>query len=333
VDASRHQGLWVTDGTSAGTSELTVNGAFSTGVFAFVPDPFFTVLGGRALFVGDDTNRRPFLWATDGTSAGTSELAVAGAFFGGLFGGSTGAIDPGFTILGGKALFKGYDASFLPGLWVTDGTSAGTSEIVVSGASAGGLFSVNAVPDLTVLNGKVLFEGQDSRGRYNLWVTDWTSAGTSELTVTGTNPTSGLNPSYITVLGGRALFEGDDASGRISLWVTDGTTAGTSELTVAGAYSNGLFYLGGNAADPGFAVSGSRALFEGKDGSGAANLWVTDGTPAGTSELLAAGAFPSGLLPAQITLLVSSSPSSDFNGDGYSDILWQNDSGERSSGS
>src|SRR5438445_583700 len=94
----------------------------------------------------------------------------------------------------------------------------------------------------------------------------------------------------------RAVFSGKDASGGFNLWVTDGTSAGTSELTVAGAYSGGLF-SSVIVGRPDFTVLGSKALFQGVDASGHANLWVTDGASAGTSELTVAGASSNGLFP------------------------------------
>src|SRR6516165_1718826 len=44
---------------------------------------------------------------------------------------------------------------------------------------------------------------------------------------------------------------------------------------------------GGASADP--ARTKSRVLFAGRDATGNINLWVTDGTNAGTTELTAAG--------------------------------------------
>jgi ELWxxDGT repeat protein len=90
----------------------------------------------------------------------------------------------------------------------------------------------------------------------------------------------------------RAVFEGKDASGNENLWVTDGTSAGTSELTPAGAYSSGVFYNEPRSAD--LTAFGGRALFKGVDASLLYNLWVTDGTSVGTSELTVAGPIPLG---------------------------------------
>ena len=113
--------------------------------------------------------------------------------------------------------------------------------------------------DLTVFGNEVLFDGFDASVDDNLWVTNGTGAGTSELTVAGAY-SGGLFPPYFTVFGNEVLFDGVDASDHNNLWVTNGTGAGTSELTVAGAYSGGL-----SPSD--FTVFGNEVLFDGYDAS------------------------------------------------------------------
>ena len=70
--------------------------------------------------------------------------------------------------------FAGVDAAGNIGLWVTNGTVAGTQEIM-SGAPTfqGGLKPTN----LTVFRGEVYFNAGDW-----FWVTDGTAAGTHQLT-------------------------------------------------------------------------------------------------------------------------------------------------------
>ena len=330
VDASGFENLWVTDGTSTGTSELTVVGAYSGGLFHGSITPDFTVLGNKAIFEGDDASGHLNLWTTDGTAAGTSELSVAGAS---SFGPFNGVPHPSITALGTKAFFIGTDANNQSGLWVTDGTSGGTSEL-----AGGNLFAFIINPHFTALGSKMLFMGTELfAGTFhdNLWVTDGTAAGTSELAVAGANSLgllagdNTLDTDFIS-LGAKAVFKGEDASGHENLWVTDGTVAGTSELTVAGAYAGGLF---NSAVDPDFTAFGGRALFLGSDASGHPDLWVTDGTSAGTSEVMVAGAYSNGLTPSDITVLGTPTTAppvltSDFNNDGHSDLLWQNSSGQ-----
>jgi ELWxxDGT repeat protein len=88
-----------------------------------------------------------------------------------------------FTVVGDKLLFRDLDATSGTGLWVSDGTAGGTTEIGglcnggVSGAELGGLdpFAIGSIGD------KALFNGYDASGQQSLWVTDGTAAGTVEI--------------------------------------------------------------------------------------------------------------------------------------------------------
>ncbi len=138
--------LWVTDGTVAGTKSLAVSGSYFLGLLSTVLDPDFTVLGSKVLFVGTDVDATRDLWITDATAAGTRELKVAGAGPDGLFSN----VHPDFTVVGTKAVFAGEDASGHPGLWVTNGTSAGRRS-EVAGANADGLFADGTNPGFAPL--------------------------------------------------------------------------------------------------------------------------------------------------------------------------------------
>jgi hypothetical protein len=83
-----------------------------------------------------------------------------------------------------KAVLAGHDASGKLNLWVTDGTSAGTSELGIAGVASGGILAFGN-PDFTSFGGEVLFAGEDSAGHVNLWVTEATLAGTVELVPAG----------------------------------------------------------------------------------------------------------------------------------------------------
>jgi hypothetical protein len=153
-------------------------------------------MASRAVFSGLDASDHINLWVTDGTAAGTNELTPAGAYYYGLLD-IGGGVSPDFTALGGRILFEGVDTSGQSNLWVTDGTSAGTTELLV------GLPSTFA-PDFTVIGSKALFAAVAVAGkRRDLWVTDGTAKGSSDLT--SASPTA-PNPSDLTVLGNKALF-------------------------------------------------------------------------------------------------------------------------------
>jgi len=199
---SFHQGLWVTDGTAAGTHELAgISGALSGGV---TPSGM-TVFNGEVLFRGWNASGQAGLWVTDGTAAGTDELTgISGASSHGLFLQDLIApfvVDPEFTVFNGKVLFDGVNATGNLGLWVSDGTAAGTHELTgISGAASSGLFTQDGTgshPSFSIFNGEVLFKGEDASGKWGLWATDGTAAGTHEL-VSGA-ASSGVFPLDLTV--------------------------------------------------------------------------------------------------------------------------------------
>jgi ELWxxDGT repeat protein len=116
------------------------------------------------------------------------------------------------------------------GLWVTDGTAAGTTELQIAGAGA--FFNPGG---FTAFGNEVLFSATDEQGETSLWVTDGTSAGTREIPVSGADPRNGPQPANFTVFGDKVLFSGTNSLGLAGLWITGGTSAGTTELQVAGA--------------------------------------------------------------------------------------------------
>ncbi|HZR86729.1 MAG TPA: Hint domain-containing protein [Bradyrhizobium sp.] len=286
-NASGAIGLWASDGTGGGTHELTgISGAYGNGL-----DPtYLTVFNGEVLFKGVNSHGVQGLWVTDGTATGTHELTgISGAAVPGPFPTppNNGLAPSELTVFSGKVYFAGTSLSYQPvaeeDLWVTDGTAAGTHAITgISGTSPYGV----RPGDLTAFNNELLFSGSDSSGKVGLWVSDGTGAGTHELTgITGTDPYTGLNPNNMTVFNNEVIFQAPDSNLLSGLWVTDGTAAGTHELTgITGANTSGF------GLDPwGFTVANDKVLFEALDSTGQNGLWETDGTAAGTHELLGVG--------------------------------------------
>jgi len=323
TDAGNVNGLWITDGTAAGTHELTgIAGANPSGL-----DPrYMVVYGNEVLFRGEAGvagNNVPGLWVTNGTAAGTFEIGgVANAGISGISHGGLLPIDPEFTVFHGKVLFSGRDAANNQGLWVTDGTPAGTVELApISGAfkvGSPGSDVLGSGPNMAVLNNLVLFRGtdlQDTPG--SLWATDGTAAGTFEIGGQGNagivgSPNGfnsqftselplGIQPSDLTTLNGHVLFAGFDNTLKPNgfyadteaLWISDGTAAGTVEVGGAGnagisganpASAGGIFWFG-SIEFPDFTVYNGKALFMGYDAGNHVSLWETDGTAAGTTEI------------------------------------------------
>ena len=333
-------GLWITDGTTAGTVEIggLQNAAiFDSGLSTFAATNFVQ-LGDRMLFDAPNKQGDAALWITDGTAAGTVE--VGGAGNAGIVGADK---NVGFgnglanaVRFGARVFFGGPDNDGATGLWTTDGTAAGTIEI--GGIDDAGLTAFGQHPsslgltptDLTVNGQQVLFDGRDALGFQELWVSDGTALGTYEIGGEGVGGTvlheaiDGLDPTSIVSLGnGKAVFIGRDDSngqnfGKPTLWVTDGTFAGTQEI--GGASNLGVASINAGGFTFGGALIGGdgHAYFSGQNAQGNIVLWVTDGTLGGTRIAAATdgNASITGLNPANMALANPPPAETSFSGGG-----------------
>jgi ELWxxDGT repeat protein len=298
TDADGTIGLWITNGAAAQTYEITgITGAREGNIGDNLTPQDLTVFNNEALFEGIDSSGVPGLWVTDGTASGTRELiGIVGAYSQGIFFPSVDHLldhyagvntSPSFTVFGNEVLFQGTDANDELGLWVTNGTAAGTYELTTA---------AYAPTDFTVFGSEVLFVGQSTLGNTNtLWVTNGTAAGTQKLTGIGNVNTGffGFNPTDLTAFNGGVLFSAYDAAGNTGLWESNGTAAGTFELSpIAGAAT--LF-------DPrDLTVYNNEVFFAATDSSGHVALWVTDGTAANTHEITGISGASANLDPTNL---------------------------------
>lgn len=147
--------LYATDGTSAPQ-------VLATGVASF---PMPQGVGNVVVFRGSTVGSGVELWATDGTVAGTGQIAEIQA------GSGSGVPDFGnrfCAVASGHVLFAGFDGSTY-GLWRTDGTSIGTA------------FVSTVSLDVTMLGsaiGRAWF-----KSGFSAWSSDGTTPGTANLGV------------------------------------------------------------------------------------------------------------------------------------------------------
>jgi ELWxxDGT repeat protein len=291
--------LWRSNGTAAGT--LLVKD-LHPGPGSSLPGEF-TRAGGTVFFRSDAGSPSEKLWKTNGTRAGTQLLRAVDQFH------NFGFFSPrDLTALGNNLLFLGsccIDSA--PELMRSDGTVIGTRSL---GTTPGGsLFAESIVP----LGNQVLFQGGNDRDE--LWRSDGTSAGTLPL-LGGVLSVQRFLADSSATRDGVLLFAGHAAGTGEELWQSDGTVAGTHLVAeiVPGADSKRLgpfattgpvvfFAAGGDelwkndeagtslvAALPGSPAVGIRSLtalggkvyFSYDDGAHGRELWVSDGTPAGT---------------------------------------------------
>jgi ELWxxDGT repeat protein len=184
-----------------------------------------------------------------------------------------------FAVLAnGRAVFQARDATNKGDLWSTDGTSAGT--MLVKDSFDWRVFAV-------LPNGQAVFQNSDLTHGTELWVTDGTSAGTMLVkdiatVVDAWGQKSSYPENFAVLPNGRAVFQARDATHGAELWITDGTSAGTMLVKdiAPGDLSNGI----PNGSYPrDFAVlPNGRAVFTAEESHDNRELWVTDGTSAGT---------------------------------------------------
>jgi len=319
TNAANVRGMWVSNGTKAGTHQVTgIKGANPAGL-----DPsYFKTYKTEVLFDGASGYLgSPIygLWVTKGTAASTSELGGAANHEIKNANTSLGllAYTKGFTLFYGWAYFDGYDKAGNIGLWRTNGTVAGTTEIQpIVGAFKVGTPGTDIQPAYMCVVGKEMFFGgedlQDSQ--YALWVTNGSAKGTIEIGGQGNrgiknspyqnamNLTTGMGPTDITTYDGKAMFAATDNTIRpngyyahtVGLWTSNGTAGGTIEIGGHGssqiknaqtALNGGLL---GGVANPDFTVYKNEVLFLGvddKSAPGHLELWETNGTVAGTTEI------------------------------------------------
>lgn len=252
--------LWTSDGTAAGmrmVADLCPGpcGTFLQGrLFAWRDSVFFTPLE-------EDLGFEP--WISDGTREGTRPLRdiVSGPE-------SSGAT--GLARLDDVLLFSATDAEHGHELWRSDGTPEGTA--LVKDICPGDCTSLYFYP-AAVVGGEAFFAAYEPVHGIELWRSDGTAAGTVLLKDTCPGPCSGnprpfaVGDELLVVVQDRFLFNSD----------------GTSDGTVQVASLPPEVYLTLDLL-PFVRADGSPAafFFTRFISTGGGQLWLTDGTTAGT---------------------------------------------------
>ncbi|MEE9127169.1 MAG: ELWxxDGT repeat protein, partial [Planctomycetota bacterium] len=265
--------LWRSDGTFAGTFLVKdiFPGKDRPGV-AGLPNYSFPKnmvgLGNTLIFQATDGTAGAELWKSDGTTAGT---VLVKDIRPGVGGNSKplGSAPAHLTVFGNEVWFAATDMN-LPALWKTDGTTKGTVKM-----------KDIRVKELAVA-GTTLFLLTDREL--------WKASGFGASSVTRVKNISKAqlhNPlAYaLTAVGDDVYFIADPTlnANRGTIWKSDGTTAGTAPILD----SQNNFVLPLSLGLPGeriLVAAGSRKLYfsGGLTASGNREVWVTDGTKAGT---------------------------------------------------
>lgn len=288
--------LYRTDGTPEGSHEF-----FDIASLGFTIDYVLWIhpLGdsGRGVVCVREHFQDMHLIVTDGTAANTVDYRqISNAQY------------P--ASIGGKIWFSGtenFGGDMEP--WVTDGTDAGTYEVVdieqyasqptdftqvgdeVWFSAAGAVYRSDGTAagtsmiadtygtptDFTVLDdGTVVFVSGLTRGE--MWRSDGTEAGTYQISFIDQGIWGAVLKTEVVAAGPYAYFVADPVTSEYELWRTDGSTGGTFHVSDLDHW--GIYGLGAATTD-------GRFVFPFNDGSGSGTeLLVTEGTPA-TTQILA----------------------------------------------
>lgn len=274
-DGVHGEELWISDGSEAGTrmvrdilpghrgshpSGLTV---VNTGVTEVV------------VFSASDDTHGTELWQSDGTESGTVMIAD-------IRPGEDGSRPRFLTAVGNKVAFRANDGTHGLEPWISDGTDGGTAMVrdIHPGADSG-LEGGGGYPKFFIAVGGVLyFNADDGIDGRELWKSDGTEPGT--VMVHDINPGAGSSsPRDLTESGGEIFFKADDGTNGTELWKTDGTSAGTTLVQDINPGSDPG--VAGGVGTTSFLGSGGTLFFQADDGTNGTELWVSDGTAAGTA--------------------------------------------------
>ena len=300
---------WVSDGTEAGTHLARDINTGTGSAFDFWDGNVLesVAVGDQALFFAFDDDHGWELWKTDaeGTEAGTTLVRD---------------IDQQHSSIPRPVLIELTEMSDAAGtlylmatdldhgeeLWASDGT-AGTTRLVKDIEPTPRYGSVPR--ELTPLAGRLLFVAWDG-SEERLWTSD--GSGPETVAIVSSSTTGPLDPHTLARFGDAVYFSAHDASDHYGLWRSDGTDAGThpfpepsplpsaSELAALGdqlflAIADELWATRGDQAtteklaDVGAAEmvpSSSLLFFAGFDAASGWELWVSDGTPGNTHQVL-----------------------------------------------
>ncbi|HVG10076.1 MAG TPA: ELWxxDGT repeat protein [Thermoanaerobaculia bacterium] len=301
-------GLWRSDGTAAGTYELTdcqedlcygkPQPFVVTERLYFFLFPTVTASGYQSLFVSDGTPGGTFpltgagvriqgrgAWSASqgvlyflaedeehGVELWRSDGTVAGTYLvSDVRPGPAGSAISGLVEYRGLVWFGADDGQRGGALWRTDGTAAGTVLALDPVPSS----SAHPAPHLfRVLGSRLTFSVPASSGYDRLWAGDGTAKKTAPVTPGPMRTWSSA------IRGNRLYFVAEDKKGQ-ELWVSDGTARGTRALT-SFRKPDPFFSSSAELPLPFLGNLANRFVFRANDGSHGAELWITDGTPKGT---------------------------------------------------
>jgi ELWxxDGT repeat protein len=303
--------LWFTDGSTP-TVVKEINseaGSIGTSNNSRVTD---ITIGTRRYFVAFDEDSGSELWVTDGTSSGTQMVKDINPGTG-----SAGISD--IVVMGGVLYFQASDGTSGVELWAYDSSAADCTRFDPSTSYATGCATADSakvpgrigvvkdinvgsghsnVSKLSVVDGRLYFFASTTTEGIEPYVSDGTTTGTVLLQNFGTGTADSTGSTFARA-GNSVVFQATNGSGQNDLFsfipgaeADDAACVATHGVGFAKANAAGCYKLLYDFTDqaPGIVILGStangtKAFFNAAEAATGKELWVTDGTTAGTSNV------------------------------------------------
>lgn len=255
--------LWTTNGQSSSGTFLVHR--FRTSTDSSAASDFVRLSDGRVVFSAvDGTGREPWITDLESSTEQLSDIAMMGD-----------SSPADFTpTLDGRVFFS------------ADGPS-GRRLYLSDGGSTTPFTEVTFPEELFWHNGRLYLSGIDTGSNRDLWVVDAPTGGAATIAPLEVNPTRESNPTGFTPYGAHVYFAAETGNGT-ELWRTTGAAGGSTlvkDISFGTPSSNPAEFVVMPASGPlsklYFIARGSGSGPTADQATGR-ELWVTDGTSAGT---------------------------------------------------
>ena len=289
-DGESGRELFVSDGTAEGTQLLAdirpgINN-YGSGYSSSAKD--FTEFNDKLYFTANDGENGNELWVTDGTAEGT-QLLVDLRPGTSNDGSGYGSYPSDLVEFNDKLYFVADNGKSGREIFVSDGTAEGTQLLIDFRPGANSYRNYSSYPSNFIeFNNKLYFTARNSENGNELFVSDGTAEGTQLLVDLRPGASNYGNfssyPNNFIEFNNKLYFTANDGESGSELFVSDGTAEGTQLLADIRLGSigsdNNPFPLSSYIRD--FTEFNGKLYFTAEASEIGRELWVTDGTTAGT---------------------------------------------------